>query len=231
MKDWIDFYDSAHSIYVSARHRDLHFRLLADHIAAYVPSPDAVVIDYCCGEALSAAQVAERCGRLVLAEPATNVRARLVARFKDNPKIEVCSLEELTRRRQHAADLVIMNSVAQYLTGDELNLAFARAHALLKRGGRFVLGDVLKPRSNALTDAVALLRFGRKHGFLKDAVKGLLRTAISDYRKLRSRLGLARYGEADMIAKLNAAGFSATRAPDNLGHNRKRMTFVAIPIV
>ena len=54
MKDWIDFYDSAHSIYVSARHRDLHFQLIADHIAAYLPSSDAVVIDYSCGEALSA---------------------------------------------------------------------------------------------------------------------------------------------------------------------------------
>ena len=51
MKDWIDYYDSSHSIYVSARHRDLHFQLIADHIAAYVTSPDAVVIDYSCGPA------------------------------------------------------------------------------------------------------------------------------------------------------------------------------------
>jgi len=30
-----------------------------------------------------------------------------------------------------------------------------------------------------------------------------------------------------MIAKLTAAGFSATRAPFNIGHNPWRMTFVA----
>jgi hypothetical protein len=116
MKSWIDFYDSAHSIYVSGRHRDLHFALIADHIAAYVPSPDAVVIDYSCGEALSAERIAEACGKLVLAEPAPTVRARLIAHYKANPKIEVCSLDELTRRPQQAADLVVMNSVAQYLT-------------------------------------------------------------------------------------------------------------------
>jgi ubiquinone/menaquinone biosynthesis C-methylase UbiE len=230
MKNWIDFYDSAHSIYVSAQHRDLHFQLIADHIAAYVPSPDAVVIDYSCGEALSAQRVADTCGKLILAEPAANVRARLAERFKDNAKIKVSSLDDLTRLARHSADLVVMNSVAQYITPDELNLAFARIRELLKPSGRFVLGDVLKRRSNALSDAVALLRFSRSHGFFKDALKGLLRTAMSDYRKLRSKLGLARYSEAEMIGKLKASGFSVTRAKDNLGHNRKRMTFVAVPV-
>jgi ubiquinone/menaquinone biosynthesis C-methylase UbiE len=230
MKDWIDFYDSAHSIYVSARHRDLHFALIADHIKAYVPSRDAVVIDYSCGEALSAERVADSCGKLILAEPAANVRARLAARFKDAAKIEVCSLDDLARLPQHTADLVVMNSVAQYITPDELNLAFARIHQLLKPSGRFVLGDVLKRRSSALTDAVALLRFGRSHGFFKDALKGLLRTAMSDYRKLRARLGLARYNEDEMIEKLKASGFSAVRAKENLGHNRKRMTFIAVAV-
>jgi len=230
MKDWIDFYDSAHSIYVSARHRDLHFALIADHIKAYVPSRDAVVIDFSCGEALSAERVADSCGKLILAEPAANVRARLAARFKDAAKIEVCSLDDLARLPEHTADLVVMNSVAQYITPDELNLAFARIHQLLKPSGRFVLGDVLKRRSSALTDAVALLRFGRSHGFFKDALKGLLRTAMSDYRKLRARLGLARYNEAEMIEKLKTSGFSAARAKENLGHNRKRMTFIAVPV-
>ena len=229
MKDWIDYYDSSHSIYVSARHRDLHFQLIADHIAAYVPSRDAVVIDYSCGEALSAPRVANACGQLLLAEPAANVRARLAARFKDNGKIRVCSLDELAGLPQHSADLVVMNSVAQYITPDELNLAFTRIRSLLKPTGRFVLGDVLGRRTTALTDAVALLRFGGKHGFFKDAVKGLLRTAMSDYRKLRTRLGLSRYREDEMIDKLKAAGFTAQRAKENLGHNRKRMTFVAVP--
>jgi len=231
MKDWIEFYDSAHSIYVSARHRDLHFELIADHIVAYVPSRDAVVIDYSCGEALFAQRVADACRSLILAEPAANPRTRLTERFKDNAKIRVCSLDDLAKLPQHTADLVVMNSVAQYITPDELDMAFTRIHALLKPTGRFVLGDVLRRRSNVLTDAIALLRFGHKHGFFKDAVKGLLRTAVSDYRKLRTRLGLARYSEADMIERLSASGFSAVRAKENLGHNRKRMTFVAVPSI
>jgi len=50
---------------------------------------------------------------------------------------------------------------------------------------------------------------------------------LSDYRQLRSRVGLQRYSEAAMIAKLAAGGFTATRAHFNIGHNPWRMTFVA----
>jgi hypothetical protein len=44
---------------------------------------------------------------------------------------------------------------------------------------------------------------------------------------LRSRFGLQRYSEAEMIAKLGRCGFSAVRASRNIGHNPWRMTFVA----
>jgi tRNA G26 N,N-dimethylase Trm1 len=76
-------------------------------------------------------------------------------------------------------------------------------------------------------DVLALLKFAGRHGFLKDAFYGLASTALSDYRQLRSRVGLQRYGEDEMIAKLAAAGFSASRTSVNIGHNPWRMTFVA----
>ena len=74
---------------------------------------------------------------------------------------------------------------------------------------------------------LALLKFARSHGFLKDALYGLASTALSDYRQLRTRVGLQRYSEDEMIRKLAAAGFSASRARSNIGHNPWRMTFVA----
>ena len=96
MDGWIDFYDSAHSIYVNALHRDVHFRRLANDLAAYV-RPGAAVLDYGCGEALHADIVAEKAGRLILVEPAPGVRARLSARFGENAKIEASGPERLWR--------------------------------------------------------------------------------------------------------------------------------------
>jgi ubiquinone/menaquinone biosynthesis C-methylase UbiE len=227
MDDWIDYYDSTHTIYASRRHRDLHFQLIARDIIGYISTPDAVVLDYACGEALSAARVADACGKLYLAEPAPGVRGRLIARFAPNTKIGVRSLDDLRKMDEKSVDLVIMNSVAQYMTSAELDAAFAVIRRLLKPGGRLILGDILRPEVGMPRDVIALLRFASTHGFLKDALIGLISTALSDYRQLRSRVGLQRYGEAEMIAKLAAAGFTASRAHFNIGHNPWRMTFVA----
>jgi ubiquinone/menaquinone biosynthesis C-methylase UbiE len=227
MDDWIDYYDSTHTIYASKRHRDLHFEIIAHDIVSYIPSPDAVVLDYACGEALAAAKVAGACSTLFLAEPAPGVRGRLIARFAPNTKIRVRSLDELRSMTEKSIDLVVMNSVAQYMTPDELDSALAVVRRLLKPSGRLVLGDILRPNVGMAVDVLALLRFAAKCGFLKDALIGLLSTALSDYRQLRTRLGLQRYSEKDMVAKLAKAGFSASRASFNIGHNPWRMTFVA----
>jgi SAM-dependent methyltransferase len=229
MEEWIDYYDSTHTIYASKLHRELHFRLIADDIIGYIPSADAVVLDYACGEALSAAKVAEACALLYLAEPAPGVRGRLIARFAPNTKIRVRSLEDLRTMAERSLDLVVMNSVTQYMSPAELDFAFAAIRRLLKPGGRLVVGDVLRPEVGMLRDIVALLRFAARNGFLRDALIGLLSTALSDYRQLRSRIGLQRYAEDAMIAKLAAVGFNASRAQFNIGHNPWRMTFVARP--
>jgi SAM-dependent methyltransferase len=227
MDEWIDYYDSTHTIYASRLHRDLHFQIIANDIIGYIASPDAVVLDYACGEALSAAKVANACAQLYLAEPAPGVRGRLVARFAPDTRIRVRSLDDLKHMDADSIDLVVMNSVAQYMTPQELDSAFDVIHRLLKPSGRFVLGDILRPEVGMARDVVALLRFAATHGFLRDALVGLASTALSDYRQLRTRIGLQRYREDEMIAKLGAAGFSAARAPRNIGHNRWRMTFVA----
>ena len=100
-------------------------------------------------------------------------------------------------------------------------------HRLLKPGGLFLIGDVVPPDGSAVADAVALLRFGWQDGFFLAAVQGLVRTFFSDYRRLRTQVGLTRYSEQAMAEKLKAAGFAVTRAPDNLGHLASRMTFLA----
>src|ERR1700709_1553023 len=202
MDEWIDYYDSTHTIYASKLHRDLHFQIVARDIVGYITSPDAVVLDYACGEALSAAKVADACAKLYLAEPAPGVRGRLIARFAPNTRIRVRSLDDLRKMDEKSIDLVIMNSVAQYMTSEELDAAFAVIRRLLKPNGRLVLGDILRPEVGMIRDVLALLMYASRHGFLRDALVGLVATALSDYRELRTKVGLQRYSEKDMLAKL-----------------------------
>ena len=151
------------------------------------------MLDYGSGEALHADLVAEATGELLLCEAAPGVRAGLEKRFAGNPKIRVVAPHEIARLPEHSLDLIVMHSVAQYLTAAGTGALFALFHRLLKPDGLLVVSDVISPEVVAATDAWALLRFGQANGFFFAALWGLLRTLLSDYWRLRSRLGLTRY--------------------------------------
>ena len=229
ISDWLAFWDNPHFIYVSARHKDVHYRLVAKDIAALVPGPEARVLDYGSGEALHAEIVAAATGELLLCEAAPGVRAGLEKRFVDNPKIRVVPPHEIARLPERSLDLIVMHSVLQYVTPAGAGALFALFHRVLKPGGRLVVSDVIEPQTAAATDALTLLRFGLANGFFFAALWGLTRTLLSDYWRLRSHLGLTRYAQAAIIDKLNAAGFATERAPANIGHNQKRRTYYARP--
>jgi SAM-dependent methyltransferase len=228
--DWISFYDFKHSvIYVNARHRDVHYRTIAEHIRDYVPSPSARVLDYGCGEATSADLVAAECGHLTLVEAAPNVRAALAARYAQNPKIAVLTPDQAGALPPGSLDLIVLHSVAQYLTGAQFDGLAATFRKLLKPGSLLIIGDIVAPRLAAPVAALALLRFAAANGFFWAAVGGLMRIFVSDYLRLRKTVGLSHYEASEMLAKLEAAGFAAKRAPRNIGHNQHRMTFLARP--
>ncbi len=226
MSDWISFYDFKHSvIYVNARHRDVHYRKIAEDIRAYVPSPTAHVLDYGCGEATSAPLVAEAAGALLLVEAAPNVRASLAARYASHPKIAVISADEAAALEDRSFDLIVMHSVAQYLSAAELERLLKLFRRIVKPDGLVIVGDIVPPQLAAPAAALALLRFAAANRFFWAAAFGLMRIFASDYLRLKKNVGLSHYTEAAMLEKLKGAGFKAERASRNIGHNPWRMTF------
>jgi SAM-dependent methyltransferase len=227
MSDWQSFWDSAHSIYVNARHKDVHYREIADQIAAFVPRAGARVLDYGCGEAIHADRVAAAAGEVLLCDAAPSVRAAIAARLGAETRIRVLAPPDVAGLPERSIDLIVANSVTQYLTPAELDGLLALWRRLLAPGGTLIVADVIPPDAGALTDVVSLLRYAAANGFLLAAFCGLARTSVSPYRKLRSQIGVTRYAQSDFVAKLRAAGFSATRLERNMEHNPARMTFRA----
>jgi SAM-dependent methyltransferase len=227
--DWLSFWDKPHSIYVSARHKDVHYRQIARELAALVPSRQTRVLDYGSGEALHADLVAAAAGELLLCEGAPSVRAALAARFAGETKVRALSPEDVERLPDGCVDFIVLHSVAQYLPPEQTQALLALFRRLIKPGGVLLVSDVIPPHVGTAADAAALLRFSAGNGFFFAAIIGLMRTLFSDYRRLRTRVGLTHYGEAAMIEKLAAAGFAASRAERNIGHNQARMAFLARP--
>jgi SAM-dependent methyltransferase len=227
MTTWREFWDSAHSIYVSDRHKDVHYRDVAEQLAAFVPSVDARVLDYGCGEAIHAGIVADRAREVLLCDAAASVRAAIAARFAGNPKIKVLAPEEVERLPAASLDLIFANSLVQYLTEAELDRMLALWRRLLAPGGTLVVADVIPPSVGPVSDGLALMRYAAANGFLGAALLGLTRTALSRYTRLRGELGIARYDEATFLAKLRAAGYAAERQARNVEHKPARIPFRA----
>lgn len=224
---WRDFWNADTPIYANARHKEVHYRLLADDIVRLLPKAGSRVLDYGCGEALSADRIAAGVAHLYLSDAAPLVRQRLQARFAGVPNITVLAPEELDRIGEGTLDLAILNSVLQYVDAAERDEILGKIRSKLHPRGRLIVADILPRNLSALRDATALLRLAAGHGFLAAAVGGLVRTYFSSYRRLRAELGLRHYDEPEMLALLNHTGFSAHRLPHNLGHNQARMAFEA----
>lgn len=224
---WRDFWNGDTPIYVSDCHKALHYRQIAKDIVSHIPASDAVVLDHGCGEALSADRVAAACGKLYLCEAAPNVRDRLRAMFGHLDTIAVVSPEEVEALADATLDLVVANSLIQYLKPDELTALLALWKAKLRPGGHLVLADVIPPDLGPLSDASQLLGFAWRGGFLKAALAGLVRTAFSDYRKLRAQYGLSTHTAEGITALIAQAGFERIERVPNFGHNPQRMAFRA----
>jgi SAM-dependent methyltransferase len=224
---WRDFWNSEHAIYVSPRHKALHYRQIATDLIGHIPAPDAVVLDHGCGEALDAARVASSCGRLYLCEAAPTVREKLRAMLGAKANVSVVSPEEVEALPGGTFDLVVANSLIQYLTRSELQALLVLWRSKLKPGGQLVVADVIPHDVSPLTDASQLLAFAWRGGFLGAALAGLVRTVFSDYRKLRAQYGLSTYSREEIVALIAGAGYDDIRPQPNFGHNPHRMTFKA----
>ncbi|GAA3203606.1 class I SAM-dependent methyltransferase [Nonomuraea helvata] len=227
MSAWLDAWNGDQSLYVNDRHRRCHYSAMAEEIIALLPPGARRVLDYGPGEALSAGRVAEACEEVILCEAADTMRAALAGRYAGHPGVTVIGPDGLARLADRSVDLVVVHSVVQYLSADELDVLLREAHRLLAPCGRLVLSDLVPPGAGLLSDAVELLRFGFRSGFLVAAVVSLARTAFSPYSRARRRRGLTRLSERQMAGLARQARLTGRRLPANLGNNRTRWAFLA----
>jgi SAM-dependent methyltransferase len=226
---WREYWNQDTPIYVNARHKAVHYDLIARQLVEALPAGQPAVLDFGCGEALSADIVAKRCQVLHLCDGAELVRTRLAQKFGLLGNVVVMAPEQIGEIPAKSLDLIVVNSVVQYLSRADLDALLAKWRELLKPGGQLLIADIIPHDVGALTDVMALLKLAASNGFFIASFVGLARTFFSDYRKTRAALGLAHYSEAEMLALLSAAGYDARRRTPNLGHNQARMAFVAVP--
>lgn len=224
-ESWLGFWNRPHSIYVNERHLQVHCRRVADDIISALPAGPALrVLDYGCGDALEAARVASRVGRLFLYDAAPAVQARLRDRFGTVANLTV--LDDNGLAGLGDLDVIVVFSVVQYVPRGELPALLRDWRKRLKPGGSLIVADIIPPDIGMVADIRSLLATAAANGFLLPALGGLVATFFSDYRNLRQRLGFAVYSDTEIEGLLRAAGFAPALQARNLGFHPTRRTVI-----
>jgi SAM-dependent methyltransferase len=228
---WADFWGGNHSIYVNRRHVEVHYARLAEdltHLLSRRQKPK--VLDWGCGDALGAERVAKACGLLMLYDAVPAVQKRLLQRFAGNKQVKVLDNADWETLPPATFDVIIIVSVAQYLSREELGRRLDELRRLLRADGEIILADIIPPDVGMATDIMALLGPAWQHGYFVAACLGLVKTFFSEYRKIRATAGFSCYREPEFLALLAEHGFKGERLPHNVGFNQQRMTFRAKPV-
>lgn len=222
---WINFWDTPHSIYANEQHLRVHYDAVVESISSHLTSNAHTVLDYGCGDALGAPQLATQCKRLYLYEVAEQKRAALSERFGKVANIAVLDPQGLGALAAGSVDLVIINSVFQYQSQAQATQSLAELREKLAPQGLLIIADIVNPASGVKHDVFALLGFGWRNGFFWAALLSLVKTYFSPYVAVRKQLGLTTYTEDDFIKMALAQGYKVERIHPNFGHNQSRMAF------
>ncbi len=122
-------------------------------------------------------------------------------------------------------DLILVNSVVQYMTPDEFGRWLKRFRVVLAPGGRIVVSDLISPDHSSRSDRWDLLRFSLRKGYVIGAVRDGLaerkRHAATEAVHPRFR------PKPEQLANLAmSAGLALSYLERNLTHFRSRRTAI-----
>ena len=120
-------------------------------------------------------------------------------------------------------DLLLANSVVQYMTADEFAGWLSRWRTLLAPEGRIVLSDVPVPGASVVGELLVMLRFAARHGFLLRAVRDGVREA-GRYARFRNAADLTCWAPDDIVRLAGEFGLTARILPANLTHRSGRFS-------
>jgi len=188
------------------------------------------VLDFGCGFGFVAAALAPLVAQVWMWDPAPNMRTAAAGNTAGFANVRLCDLmgEGGVQPTVPALDLILVNSVAQYMPPDALWAWLRSWPAMLAPGGKVVLGDLISSDHSAWRDMVDLLRLGARHGAPLRAVRDAL-GGLDRYRRISRATPLVRVDQHELRRRAAEADLEVTVLPRNLTHFSRRWTAVLRP--
>jgi cyclopropane fatty-acyl-phospholipid synthase-like methyltransferase len=181
------------------------------------------VLDFGCGFGYVADGVAPLVGQLYLWDSAWNMRMRALARLAARTNVHFLDLSDPQTRSVPPFDLILVNSVVQYMSADEFSGWLVRWRGMLALSGRVVVSDLIPPGHRSYRELLDLLRFSARRGFLLKAVWQAV-GELGQYGRMRQAHPLSRWGKEELTRRGAEAGLAVSFLEHNLTHFPRRIT-------
>ena len=194
------------------------------------------VLDFGSGYGFVAALLAPLAREVHVWDPAASMRLATARTTAGLPNVRFCDLTALHSFSPglHPSpplgplDLILVNSVTQYMGPGELWGWLGHWRAMLAPGGRVILSDLIPSGHRGRSDMVDLLRLGASYGSpirgVRDALGG-----FSRYWRAQRAAPLVPIDPQHLAQRAADAGFDMRVLSHNLTHFRTRWTAILLP--
>ncbi len=182
------------------------------------------VLDYGAGPGFIAPALAPRVSELWLADPSAELLETARENSAGHPNVRVRIIPEAgaSSLPQAHFDLIIFNSVLQYLEKDQATSILSNLAALLAPGGRIVVSDIVPENLSILLDAWPVLGFYRR----SFGALAALRYGLSELTNRNQRRSLTFYRYARDEFERKVAGTYSLRWIPNLTISKARWSAI-----
>lgn len=183
-------------------------------------------LDFGCGFGFMADELASRVREVYLWDASENMRrlaSRKVARHNNVRFLDLSTPDLISA--EHSFDLILVNSVVQYMSKEDFSAWLKRWRCLLAPQGSLVISDIIMPGQSFLLDLLAYLVFGAREGFLVHTLWNTLKQ-FSRYLRVRRKRPLTRYSREELQEQASAAGLSVRFLPENITYRTRRLAAV-----
>lgn len=192
----------------------------------FTDATGARLLDFGCGFGLLAEEISSRVAELMVWDSAANMRSIAYARLSGIDNVGFVDLSDSSVDMPAGEfDFILVNSVIQYMTFDELSVWTRSWKAMLAPGGRLVISDIMTDKYSFVRDLFAFLAVCRRNGVLMRSILAGIR-AIGDYSAVKASRPLLRLDAAQISTIAGGADLDVTILPENLTYHYGRITAV-----